>query len=45
MNLDQLLEEIDVIVDDAVREKLTAKEQLNLVIALCDAVRKNFPTN
>lgn len=40
---EQLQEDIDRIVDDVLHEKLTAQETLNLVIALCDAVRKNFP--
>ena len=41
---EQLMEDIDCIVDDFLYEKLTAQEQLNLVIALCDAVCKNFPS-
>jgi len=42
---EQLMEDIDRIIDDALHEKLTAREQLDLVIALCDAVCANFPSN
>jgi len=42
---EQLMEDIDLIVDNHLNEKLTAQEQLRLVIDLCDAVCKNFPAN
>ena len=42
---EQLMEDIDLIVDNHVNEKLTAQEQLRLVIDLCDAVCRNFPAN
>lgn len=40
---EQLMEDIDRIVDDFVSEKLSAQEQLQLVIALCNSVCNNFP--
>ena len=42
---EQLMEDIDLIVDNHLNEKLTAQEQLRLVIDLCDAVCRNFPSN
>jgi hypothetical protein len=42
---EQLMEEIDRIVHDHVSKKLTAQEQLSLVLHLCDAVCRNFPSN
>jgi hypothetical protein len=41
---EQLMEDIDLIVDNHLNEKLTPQEQLRLVIDLCDAVCHNFPT-
>ena len=42
---EQLMEDIDLIVDNHLYEKLTTQEQLSLVIDLCDAVCRNFPSN
>jgi len=45
MQREQLMEDIDLIIDNHLNEKLTPQEQLSLVMDLCDAVCRNFPSN